>query len=992
MFFANCLRWCRLAILLGLAAVSLARPAAGETNGFELFLLEVRLDDNVLSGAIPAYQRNGQMLLPLGELSRLLTIAVQTRPAQGTASGFILNEDHSFSLNLMNAAVTRSGKSETFDAALAMQEPDDLYIAVDLIERWFPVELKINHSSQVLEVRTSEELPLQARLRRERMAERSSESGGYQAPQYPFLHSPYRMFDTPFIDQTLAAQLGETDGQATSDARYTLFLAGDLLGLESSIHLTASEENPDASVRATLGRRDPEGRLLGPLQARSYSLGSYTSPGVKNVVRAKAGEGIFISNRPLTQPTQFDRQTFDGDLPPGWDVELYYNNALVDYQQAGSDGQYRFEDLPLSYGRNDFQLIFNGPLGQRRVENYSYSLDQSMVRPGEFRYELSEHRDENGDARSLVQLDLGLTRNISANATVIEAPFDGQAKQYGGLGIRTFWQSFGLSSRYFQSEDGGRLGELGLQTRLGGVSLNAGRLFLDDFTSDEFDTATDPISTRDELRVSGAVPVGKRQRLPFTFEAQHDTRESGETNTIISNRLSAYAYRTSISNTLDWRQLGEFEQLTGSLLLSRRLYDVGLRGSIDYSVHPYSDVTGLALTADYELSDGYRVSAGVNRNLLNPMTSWSAGLSKTVGRYGLGVTGRYATDGNYAVGFQLSLGLGREPRAASWLASAEPMAGYGAASVRMFVDRNGNGLMDSDEEPVPDAGFTINGSRREVRTDSEGIAHVRRLPVGEYVDLSVDRSTLFDPQWEPSTEGVSMVPRPGHVATVDFPVRMTSEIDGTIYLLEGSQERGIGGLELELLNMRMDVVGKAASAWDGFFIIPAVPSGTYYLRISPAQLKRLGLYHTGIRVLQVAATGDYVSGMDMLVQRPQPSTPIRERIERGKRTPQEIKKTAGKSAGWVAQQPSGNFTIQVIAASNVDTVRAFMQQHGIASEAGYFKSQFRGQPWFSLVFGSYKNLGAARQALDTLPPEFKGASPWIRQFKDIHQIIDDYQN
>jgi hypothetical protein len=975
------------ALLLMLAALLQPRLLAAQEPGLELnlLLLKVRLDQSVLSSAIPAYDRDGHTLLPMGEVARLLTIAVQTQPLAGTASGFVLSQDRSFSLSVADARVSRAGKFEGFDPQLVMQEPDDIYVASSLLERWFPIEFTVDRSSQVLKVKALEELPLQARLRRERLAERFRHSGGYEAPQYPFFHSPYRVLDTPFIDQTLTSEAGKKDGQRFTTSRYSAYLTGDFLGLESTVYLAADTETSNPEVRAILGRHNPDGHLLGPMNARSYQFGSFSSPNIENVLRASIGEGFSVSNRSLTQPTQFDSQTFEGNLPPGWDVELYYNNTLVAYQQVGTDGRYRFEDLPLSYGRNDFQLIFNGPLGQTRVENFSYPLDQSMTRAGEFRYDMSGHRDEEGNERLLAQFDVGLLRNLSASAAFMEAPIDGVETSFSRIGLRTFWESMSLNGAYTGSDDGGYLGEIGLQTRLAGISVDGSRVFINDFISDEFFRSADPVVTRDEVRLTASPALGDL-RLPMTLEYERDTYDSGFSDTRITSRLSTYAFRTAVTNVLDWRSVGRVEQTTGTFLLSRRLYGIGLRGSIDYRLSPMKEVSAVALTADYSLAEGYRLNFGVHRDIMNLGTTLNFGLSKTIGRFALGVNGRYADDGNYAFGLQFSLGLGREPKASHWVPSAQSMAGLGAASVRMFVDENGNGTMDTGEEPVSDAGFVVNGSRREVRTNENGIALLGKLPVERYVDVSVDRSTLFDPMWEPAREGVSLVPRPGHVARVDFPVQMTTEIDGTVYLWAAEAERGIGGVKLELLDEKMNVVSKATTAWDGFYIVPRVPSGDYYLRASPEQLDELELRDTGVRVLEVAASEGYISGVDMLVQRPQARTASPPRYVSERRNQHITRAERSADAGdWIAQQPGGNFTIQLIAASNPETVKAFMRKHNIVSEAAYFESQFQGQPWFSLVYGSYESLSAATRALRDLPPSFKYASPWIRQFQDIHQ-------
>src|SRR5690606_19739627 len=111
----------------------------------------------------------------------------------------------------------------------------------------------------------------------------------------------------------------------------------------------------------------------------------------------------------------------------------------------------------------------------------------------------------------------------------------------------------------------------------------------------------------------------------------------------------------------------------------------------------------------------------------------------------------------------------------------------------------------------------------------------------------------------------SLVPRPGKVAQLDFPVRMTTEIDGTVYLWEDGLTRGIGDLRLELLNEQYEVIAETTSSWDGFYIIPGVVAGDYWLRVSPQQLLRLGLDDTGTRMITVTGDGEFMSGVDLLI-------------------------------------------------------------------------------------------------------------------------------
>jgi hypothetical protein len=312
------------------------------------------------------------------------------------------------------------------------------------------------------------------------------------------------------------------------------------------------------------------------------------------------------------------------------------------------------------------------------------------------------------------------------------------------------------------------------------------------------------------------------------------------------------------------------------------------------------------------------------------------------------------------------------------------MANSGAASVRMFLDDNNNGVMDPGEEPLPGAGFTVNGGRHQARTDAAGIAHIGHLPVRQYVDIGVDTATLIDPQWAPEIDGMRLLPRPGGVSRLEFPVRMTTEIDGTVYLLEAGVERGIGDLKLELLNDRQETVAEATSSWDGFYIVSGVVAGDYWLRVSPQQLQRLGLTNTtGSRQLSVSGDGTFISGMDMIIRPlsgPQPTRPAPS-ARQGAAQPRANAQLPSES--WVRQQPATNFTIQLIAASSEAAVQDYIERHNLTDTAAYLRSLHRGAPWYSVVYGSFTSERQARTALQQLPPALTAASPWLRQYADI---------
>jgi hypothetical protein len=828
-----------------------------------LLLLEVRIDQHVLSDAVTAYQYGKDIFLPLGELSKLLTIAIRTQPDAGRASGYVLTEERGFSLNMAQSTVTTGDKTEPVDPALIKIQPDDIYVAKQLITRWLPVDFDIDLSTLSLHVRPREVLPLQSRLKRQGRKSASARTG-YVDPQYPRHDSSYRLLGMPFIDQTFGVDVRRgNDGDQEVNAGYTAYLTGDVLGMESSLFVTSTRRNRSPDVRFTLGRHDPDAGLLGPLHARSFVFGSVPVPGVANIaLTSPTGNGLMVSNRSLTQPTSFDRHSLQGDLPPGWDVELYFNDALVSFQQSRADGKFNFDDQPLIYGPNEFRLVFHGPLGQVRVERQSFLLEQSVTAPGEFYYSLTEHRDKEGRARSVAQFDVGLNRYFSATGGLVRMPVAGIEQRYINLGLRSFWQSFIVSSEFVKSQNGGSLGELGLRTRIGRMAVGVSHTRLNDFTSDLFLSSGDPVRARDKIRLDGVIPLNFLPRLPMTLELKRDRLQSGADNIEISGRVSTYQYGTSVSNSLRWQSLAGTKSADGALQVSRRVAGIGLTGQLNYTLKPEAELATVAISADKSLSAGYILNLGVARSFSNAETLYSAGLNKSLGSYGLGVNASYSSRGAIAVGAQLFIAMGQEPRESKWLLDAQPMANAGAASMRVFIDKNQNGVMDADEEPIKGASFTVNGGNHPSRTDEKGIAYLRGLPVKQNVDLAVDTRSLEDPQWATQKKGVRLVPRPGKVTELDFPVIMTGEIDGTVYLVENEKKHGIGDVLLELIDLQRKLVAQTKTASDGYYVVPAVPPGEYLLRVSRDQLKRLKLTDTGMHRITMSSDGDFLNGID----------------------------------------------------------------------------------------------------------------------------------
>jgi hypothetical protein len=850
-----------LALLLarpGFAQSPAPSPAIDETDAL---LLAVVVDSQPVSEGLTGYQAGDDVLLPLGQLASALTLAIGTTPERASASGFILDESRTFELDATQSIVTLAGRSERFDPAAVSVQSDDVYVSTRLLARWLPVDFDVDLSTLTVTARPRERLPLQLRL------ERQGRSEGLAAPApsadsaLPRHEIPYRRFGTPFVDQTLALDYrGGTDGGDRA-ARYTAYATGDLLGLQAALYVNSGSATAD-DVRLTLGRHDPYARLLGPLRARSALIGNVVVPATPYISRhSAAGDGFVLSNRPLSQPDSFGVHSLQGPLPPGWDVELYFNDVFVGFQSSGAEGQYRFENLPLIFGPNEFRLVFHGPLGEVRVERESFLLEQSLTPAGEFHYHVAQHRDEDGHARLHAQFDWGVGRHLGASGGVLRVPVEGITRSYRKLALRAHWRSLILGGGVTRADDGGSLVEATLRTRLGQWAVTADHARLRDFTSELYPPGGDPVRTSSSVRVDGTLRLPRDwPRLQVMVNARSERRQSGMHDLDLATRVGTNLRGASLSGQLRWQRLAGQQLADATFQASRRWGGTSVRGQVNYRIEPESEPGAISISIDRRWRGNYLQSFSVTRFFDSSQTLYTAALSRSLGRFGFSVNGGFSSHGDVTAGVQLFLATTREPRSSRWSTSALPVANTGAVSARVFLDTDMDGRMDAGEMPIEGVGFEIDGGRSPTRTDASGVAYLERLPALHPSDIAIVPETLEDPQLVPGRPGVSIVPRAGSVAELEFPVISTSEIEGTVQVIGDAGPRAAANLRIEAVDAGGRVVASAVTASDGYYVLTGIPAGVFRIRLAPDQ--RPEFEGTRERAVEVARDDWLVSGID----------------------------------------------------------------------------------------------------------------------------------
>ncbi|MDX9862167.1 MAG: hypothetical protein RBS99_14755, partial [Rhodospirillales bacterium] len=616
-------------------AVAVARPIDDNATQAEELIFELRLNNLVLSEAFSGLLRGASLLLPLGDLARALEFPITEDPRAGRAGGWFLRENRLFSLDVGRGEVILEGRPIDIDRRLIIVDATGIFVDIRELARWFPVDFSFDTASLTVFIMSREPLPVEERLARGLYRQRAF-AGRAERKEYERVDIPAAIAGPPVVDVSaeLTRRHDPQNGNSTA-LRYSGLMTGELLYANSEIYAAGSDEDRISDMRVRLERKDPDGQALGALGVREASVGDVFTPEVPLVARMQLGRGAVLSNMDLDTPEEFDRITLEGNLPLGWEVELYRNEVLLEFDTASEDGRYRFEDVSLLFGVNVLRLVFYGPQGQRREEVRQVRVATDQLSAGDFRYRIAANQHDarlfsgsyagnqpklDGRPRQFVSTLLGITDWLTLGTNLSSIPAEEQRSDFAGATLIATHGGFLWRLDGVNAVGAGTATRLSGQTSLLGVSIFGEHGTYRDFTSEQATgTIGNLLKSRSRLRLDGVVPMIDTFQLPFSLTGERERRESGDSTTRVGGRLSAGIGRASVSNRLDWSlshgQGGATRTATGSLLVGGPVGSVRLRGQMDYNLVPDHQVSATALSAERPIWEDSQVRLGVRHNM-----------------------------------------------------------------------------------------------------------------------------------------------------------------------------------------------------------------------------------------------------------------------------------------------------------------------------------------------------------------------------------------
>jgi hypothetical protein len=853
-----------------------------------LLLVELSLDQITITDALGIYDSSLGLLIPVGELSRLLDADLTVQIGEGRIVGTTGEARRSVLADARNGIVRVDGTTQLLVSGDMVVGANEIYVRVGLLEKLLPVRLTFKEEELRLGLKALEPLPIQSRLDRLNKL-RNMQAGSETSNEVYRVRSPAKLFTLPSFD--ISVDTAAQRMKPKYPYRYDIRAGGDLLFSNFQGFLASDSMGRPTSARGLLERRDVEGKALGPLGLTRVSAGDTYTPSLPLGARSLSGRGISMSTAPLTQASVFGRIDLRGELPLGYDIELYVNDILRSGQAQPVQGRYEFRDVPLTRGINIIRIVAYGPRGERTEQVQVVNVGGGQLEKGQFTLDLGVAQQERtlfkfrnddstvitapgvGDLRVAVNMAYGISETLTVTAGAARySPSSQDGRWMGTAGVRTSIAGVATQVDVAHDEQGGTAAAVALAGELFGLSTVVRHSeyrhgFIDETLSRA--GGTRPVRRASEVDLDWQLRFLDRS-LPLSFRVARDEFANGEVNWNGLVRASTSLGGMFLSSGLDFNRtepaLGaSLNTINGFLTASSfAWFQWQLRASVDYQVRPRARLGSLSVTADRTLSNDFGLRLGLGHSFQSEETSLQFSLNRRFKIADISLDSFYSRPTNdWRIGLQLAFSLVSNPLGGGYSFARPGAAGGGNMALQAFRDRNANARFDKGEDPVP--GVVINGPLNDkLVTDDKGRVLVTGLGYGSVAQVrtSLDEVALDSVAGPPAV--IEFTPRAGTVAVVSYPLETQGEVMLKVSVVRGDKKLGLSAVMVQAIGANGEI-REGITEYDGSILFDRLRAGSYRLALMEEQARRLKMRLAAPVTFTISADGGVAPDVEAVV-------------------------------------------------------------------------------------------------------------------------------
>jgi hypothetical protein len=816
----------------------------------------------------PALVNEQAVYLPITDLFAYLKINCKASEYMDTLSGFFIQPESKYLIDYTNGQIHYEGRSFPVSRQDLVKTETGLYLRADHFGKIFALECNFSFRSLSVSLDTKLELPFMRELRQE-MMRRNVKMLKKEVKADTVLARRYPMLQGAMLDWSL---MSVKAGKEKEDTRVSLRLGAMLAGGETTIGVSYNNITKFHPKQQYFNWRYVNNDKKA---VRQVALGHIAPMSTSSIFAPVAG--VQVSNTPTTHRRSFGTYILSNRTEPGWIVELYVNNVLVDYTRADASGFYSFE-IPLLYGMTSVNLRFYGPSGEERHSEQNISIPFSFLPAKTFEYTLSAGMVQDGknSRYSRAQFHYGLGKRVTMGGGLeYLSTLGNKSMPFVNTSIRAS-SNLLLSAEYMNH----------VRSRAT-LSYRRPSNLQAELNYTRYAKGQQAINTHylEEKRLVVSMPM--RTGNIFLFSRLGWNQFTSPTIGLAELMRTKYSDIPRQKTTVaEWMLSGAWSRWSSNVTTSAAFLDDNLQNVFSHLTIAYRSTSGWMLRHgmqfDYTRMKPWMLKEELERNIhgrgfinisyeknfITRTGTFMAGL-----RYDLSFA-RTSYTASRSQGKTVSTltanGSILYDKKTKWTSTSNRIStGRGGISIVPFLDRNCNGIRDAGEPGVHGLKFRINGGRV-VRKKGSTVIRVQELePYASYL-LELEGNSFDDISWQIRKKAISVTVDPNCFKVVEVPVAVMGEASGMVYLAEGAEVKGLGRVLLHFYNSRSEKVAQTVTEADGFFSFLGLPPGQYTVRVDEAQLEKLKLSSKpgSLSFKVVAGTeGTFVTGLDFRLER-----------------------------------------------------------------------------------------------------------------------------
>jgi hypothetical protein len=781
--------------------------------------------------------------LPLTELFSLLGIHYTADASSFEIRGNYPSSDNNYSVNLKDRFIHAGNKVYHLSPDEYRIGMVDIFLAPSLFGEIFGLQFAVDMMNLEIRLSATGQLPVEERQAREKvrqLAGTRADTKKEETLQYPLERS---WLDGAMVDYSLTARYGNGNGNMnyylTGGAEV---LGGDFQGTLAGFHTqTGIHSLKTAQLRwkYTL----PQNKYL-----TGVTLGKISSGGFEPLTL----KGFALTNNPVEPRISFGKYLFQGEAPPGSEVELYTNDRLSGFLTTDATGEYYFE-VPLNYGTTRTRTLIYAPSGEIVTEKQLIQVPYSFLPPGEFSYHIEAGQLFTQNKESLssplgghAKASLGINNWLTAHSGI-------QFNQKQGV-FRHFVPYYGFSARIASQYTVNLNTSPGVYFDLSGQVLYSNHVNFTFRYSGFYERELFHFFHPDKEATAHFTFPLKIKKYSILFRMGGDTRQTfGNSHTRLtadmSVRLAKVNLRLNYRNILassgklnNWNEKIILPSFTYTLPYSNDL-PAAIRGLFIRGQVKFDPVNRIVKGNEIYFSKNFRRNGRINLTVSHEygqrLTYAQAGLIldfETVRNH----LALQATDKGMETSHTLSgsAGWDRQNRTVVW--DNRQQAGQAAASVMLFADCNNSGKYDEGDKLLPGNAVTVDRPVS-MKLGKDSLLRLHQLQSYHLYCLTVNRDLLPDPSLVPAKSHVSFIAEPNQFKKILIPFYPGGILEGRVMIQRDEIRSGMGGIRLILRSEAMGFEKTIRSFADGEFYCMDLVPGSYTLEVDPVQLNLLNM-------------------------------------------------------------------------------------------------------------------------------------------------------